>query len=365
VGRDPGRSIGGVQCRIVAPEELTTTDLAAWSACAAASLEPNPFLEPEWLLSALEHLDESPTARLVIVEHDGAIHALAPVEQIAAGHDATGALLAHSALVTRVMPTAVALGTPLVTHRGSADAASSLLAGLRQEAERVGAGHVILEWVGADGPIAPLLQRVLADADHPLVQFDCWERAMLRRRTGDDDGYCLRNVGKNRLRTIRQHRRRLVEALGTNPYVRTRTDLGAIDAFLRLEASGWKGHEADGLALRRRDGAKAFFETACRRFLAEGRLWFHSLERDGGPFAMICMVRAGEGEFAFRTAYDEDLAKFGPGVEIFVDAMQQFERSTDGRWLDTCAAPGNQHLMQLFPDSHVMTTLMLRVPVHG
>jgi hypothetical protein len=45
---------------------------------------------------------------------------------------------------------------------------------------------------------------------------------------------------------------------------------------------------------------------------------------------MICMVRAGEGEFAFRTAYDEDLAKFGPGVEVFVDAMQQFERSTDG-----------------------------------
>ena len=85
VGRDPGRSIEGVQCRIVAPEELTTTDLAAWSACAAEAIEPNPFLEPEWLLAALAHLDESPTARLVIVEHDGAIHALAPVEQIVGG----------------------------------------------------------------------------------------------------------------------------------------------------------------------------------------------------------------------------------------------------------------------------------------
>jgi CelD/BcsL family acetyltransferase involved in cellulose biosynthesis len=330
VGRDPGRSVGDVQCRIVGPEELTTADLAAWSDCAAASLEPNPFLEPAWLLPAIEHLDESPTARLAIVEHDGAIHALAPVEQIAAGHDATGAPRGHSALVTRVTPTAVALGTPLVTHQGGADAARSLLAGLRREAARVGASHVILEWIGADGPIAPLLQGVLAHADHPLFQFDSWERAMLRRRPGDDAGYSLRNVGKNRLRTIRQHRRHLDEALGASPGVRTRTDLGAIDAFLRLEASGWKGHEADGLALRQRDGAKAFFETACRQFLVEGRLWFHSLECDGEPIAMICMVRADEGEFAFRTAYDEDLAKFGPGVEVFVDAMQQFERSTDG-----------------------------------
>ncbi len=229
----------------------------------------------------------------------------------------------------------------------------------------MGAGHVILEWVGADGPIVPLLQGVLAHAEHPLVQFDCWERAMLRRRPDDDDGYSLRNVGKHRMRTIRQHRRRLDEALGASPVVRNRTDLGAIDAFLRLEASGWKGHDADGLALRQRDGARAFFEAACRRFLGEGRLWFHSLERGGEPIAMICMVRAGEGEFAFRTAYDEDLAKFGPGVEVFVDAMQQFERSADGCWLDTCAAPGNEHLMGLFPDRHAMSTLILRVPESG
>ena len=354
-----------MQCRIVAPEELTIADLTAWSACADAAIEPNPFLEPEWLLPALEHLDESPTARLVIVEQDGAIHALAPIEQIAAGHDAIGALQAHSALVTRVAPTAVALGTPLVTHRGGAEAAAILMAGLRDEAERVGAGHVILEWLGADGAIAPMLQGVLVDADHPLVQFDCWERAMLRRRPGDENGYSLRHIGKNRLRTIRQHRRRMDEALGATPGVRSRTDRGAIDAFLRLEASGWKGHDADGLALRQRDGATAFFETACRLFLREGRLWFHSLERDGEPIAMICMVRAGDGEFAYRTAYDEDLAGFGPGVEVFVDAMQHFEGGTDASWLDTCSAPGNRHLMGLFPDSRLLTTLMLRVPEHS
>ena len=362
---NPGRSVEGVHCRIVGLAELTTTDLAAWSHCAATSLEPNPFLEPAWLLPAIAHLDESPTARLVIVEHDGAIHALAPVEQMAAGHEANGAPLGHSALVTRVAPTAVALGTPLVTRRGGADAARSLMIGLRQEAERVRASHVIMEWVGADGPIAPLLQGVLAHTDHPIVRFDAWERAMLRRRPGDNAGYSLRTVGKNRLRTIRQHRRRLEEALGAIPDVRIRSDVGAIDAFLHLEASGWKGHKADGLALRQRNGATAFFKAACHQFLAEGRLWFHSLERDRGPIAMICMVRAGEGEFAFRTAYDEDLATFGPGVEVFVDAMQRFECGTDGSWLDTCAAPGNRHLMGLFPDSHAMATLMLRVPEHG
>jgi Acetyltransferase (GNAT) domain len=101
-----------------------------------------------------------------------------------------------------------------------------------------------------------------------------------------------------------------------------------------------------------------------RRYIDEGRMWFISLEGDGTPIAMICCLRAGEGVFAFRTAYDEHFAKFGPGVQVFVDAMEDFARKTDACWLDTCSAPGNQHLLGLFPDRHAMATLMFRVPTH-
>ena len=362
MGRDLGRSIGGVQFRIVAPEELTTTDLAAWSACAAASLEPNPFFEPEWLLPAINQLDESPTTRLVIVEHEGVIHALTPVEQIFAGNDANprspGPLGAgHSGHADRGRP------------RDSAGDAPRWRRCCQLPAGRVAPG-------GAPGGGGPR---------HPGVGGSGWPhrttsaaraggaRSTLSSNSTAGSGPC--SVGGRATKgtafamsartasaQIRQHRRRLNEAMGASPVIRSRTDLGAVDEFLRLEAWGWKGHESDGLALRRRDGTNAFFQTACRQFISEGRLWFSSLETDGRPIAMICMVKAGEGQFAFRTAYDEDLAKFGPGVEVFVDTMEQFERSTSVCWLDTCAAPGNQHLMDLFPDRHVMATLTLQVP---
>lgn len=276
--------------------------------------------------------------------------------------DGTEAHRAHAALVTRVTPTVIPLGTPLVTTTGGREAAACLVKGLSEQAERVGADLVIMDWVGNDGPTAQLLRDVAAHATHPLLEFESWERALLRRRSGDDGQYWLRRVGKHRLRTIRQHRRHLDAALETSLGLRKRVDNAAIDEFLRLEASGWKGHRPDGLAFRRQEGPARFFDEVCRRYIDEGRLWFISLEAAGSPIAMICFVRAGEGEFAFRTAYDEEFARFGPGVQLFVDAMDDFARRTDACWLDTCSAPGNEHLLGLFPDRHAMATFMFRVP---
>jgi CelD/BcsL family acetyltransferase involved in cellulose biosynthesis len=351
-----------MQARIVSPSELTSADLAGWSECAASSLEPNPFFEPDWLLPALDYLGESPTTMLVLAEHRSAVQAFLPIAVVAADESGAAGHRAHSALVTRVAPTAVALGTPLVTAEGGRDALACVMTAILREAERREADLVIMEWVGNDGPTAQLLRDVAVQTDNHLIEFDSWERGFLHRRVGDEECYWLRGIGKNRRRTIRQHKLHLDTALGTSPIVRRRTDKSAIDAFLRLEASGWKGHKPGGLAFLRQAGSGQFFEEVCGRYIDEGRLWFLSLEGDGAPIAMICCLRAGEGIFAFRTAYDEDLARFGPGVEVQLAAMEHFERETDAQWFDTCSAPGNQHLLGLFPDRRAMTTVVFRVP---
>ena len=351
-----------MQARIVSPSELTSADLAGWSECAASSLEPNPFFEPGWLLPALEYLDESPTTMLVLAEHRGAVQACVPIVEVTADQNRTGGRGKHSALQTRVAPTAVTLGTPLVTAEGGHEALACLMTEIRREAERRGASLVIMEWVGYDGPTARLLKEAAVETNNLLIEFDVWERGFLRRRAEDGECYWLRGIGKNRCRTIRQHRLHLDAALGTSPSLRMRTDGAAVDAFLRLEASGWKGHQTDGLAFWRQAATTKFFETVCGRYVDDGRMWFLSLERGDAPSAMICCVRAGEGVFAYRTAYDEDLAKFGPGVEVFLAAMEHFDHETDASWLDTCSARDNQHLLGLFPDRRAMATLMFRVP---
>ena len=351
-----------MRARIVAPNELTKTDLAAWSDCAASSLEPNPFFEPSWLLPAIEYLDESPTTMLVLVEHSGAIQACVPIVEVAADQRSTESHRKHSALETRVAPTAVTLGTPLVTAEGGCEALACLLTEILREAEHRGVGLVIMEWVGNDGPIARLLREVANQTNNTLIEFDVWERGFLSRPVGDEESYWLRGIGKNRRRTIRQHHLQLTAALGTSPSLHIRTDGGAIDEFLRLEASGWKGHQPGGLAFRQQAGTTKFFEAVCSRYFDEGRMWFLSLEGRGAPIAMMCCVRSGDGIFAYRTAYDEELAKFGPGVELFLAAMEHFDRNTDARWFDTCSARDNEHLLGLFPDRRAMATVMFRVP---
>ena len=371
--RGVGRTVVGMEVRVVSLRALTDEDLAGWNRCAAAALEPNPFFEPDWLLPALGRLGESPTARLVFVGHGDIVDAVVPVADVVV--DATGVAGPghHAALLTRVAPTAVALGTPLITAEGGLDAATRLVEGLECEARHSGAGLVVMEWVGDDGPVAGLLREATARADCHLVEFECWERALLRRLDGDvaghvaagvaaDAPYWLRGIGKNRRRTIRQHRNHLETALGSDVVVRRRTDAAAVDQFLALEASGWKGHVPGGLAFGRESCSTLFFEDVSRRYLGSGRMWFASLEGPDAPVAMVCLVRAGNGVFAYRTAYDESFARHGPGVEVFLAAMEQFVLGEDARWLDTCSAPGNAHLLGLFPDRHAMATFMVRAP---
>jgi hypothetical protein len=350
-----------MRARVVAPGELTGADVAGWTECAASSLEPNPFFEPAWLLAALDHLDESPTTLLVMAEHGHTIHACIPVAEVAADDGGRTGAPTRPTLVTRVAPTAVGLGTPLVVLDRALEALTCAMTELWRTAEERGAGLVVMEWVGSDGPIAPLLREAAARTSHPPVEFASWERGCLRRRTDEDGCYWLEAIGKNRRRTIRQHRRQLDAALGSSPVVHRRTDSAAIQAFLDLEASGWKGHGPEGLALRRQAGTAAFFDAACRRYLDEGRLWFLSLEGDGVPIAMVCCLRGGDGVFAVRTAYDERLARFGPGVEVFLAAMADVVHETDAQWLDTCTGPDNHHLLGLFPDRRAMSTLLFRM----
>lgn len=351
-----------MRARIVAPNDLTSTDLARWSDCAATSLEPNPFLEPGWLLPALSYLDETPGTVLVLAEHGGAVHACVPIADVTPGQRTARSPGKYFGLKTRVAPTAVPLGTPLVSPERGLEALACVVTEITREAERRGASLVVMEWVGYDGGTARLLREAAVETNNPLIEFDVWQRGFLRRRVDGGERYWLRSVGKNRRRTIRQHHLHLNAALGTSSSVCTRTDGAAVEAFLRLEASGWKGHQAGGLAFARHAATSRFFQAVCARYIDEGRMWFLSLEGDGAPIAMVCCLRAGDGLFAYRTAYDEDLASFGPGVDVFLAAMEHFDRETEACWFDTCSARDNQHLLGLFPDRRVMATVMFRVP---
>jgi hypothetical protein len=91
----------------------------------------------------------------------------------------------------------------------------------------------------------------------------------------------------------------------------------ALDRFLQLEASGWKGSR--GTALAGDYGDTAFVRAATTALAAQGLCEIATLSVDGTPAAAGIVLRHGTRAYFFKIAYDEAQAKASPGVQLTLE----------------------------------------------
>jgi CelD/BcsL family acetyltransferase involved in cellulose biosynthesis len=129
----------------------------------------------------------------------------------------------------------------------------------------------------------------------------------------------------------------------------------AIEHFLQLEASGWKGRT--GTALLRRPGHDLFFREMSKGFADHGRLMFLSLEAGAQVVAQNTALIGGVGLFGFRKAYDEAFARWSPGSLLNLDVLKWFHEMRHLAWLDTCSSSDDEAARREFGDSRAICTL--------
>ena len=191
------------------------------------------------------------------------------------------------------------LGTPLVDG-DRLDAFATALT--RSVADREHGRYLALHRASG-GPLLAAIRRAAEAGGVDLLFEREAERAALERRP---DGDYLSGLKSKRRSELKRQRRRLGESLDAELEARERTDTGnAVEAFLRLEASGWKGE--GGTAMASDERATDFFRAMCAEFAAAGRLRMRSLEAGDRILAMTCDLRAGDSLFGFKTAFDEEL----------------------------------------------------------
>jgi CelD/BcsL family acetyltransferase involved in cellulose biosynthesis len=315
--------------------ELKPTDLESWAALAERSAEPNPFYEPEFVLAGAGRWAP---ALLAIDDGEGPLLRLptAPNRR----RRGLPALTGWRSLYTY-------LGTPLVRRGAEAAAAEALLEAPHAVGRR---SLLILERSGADGAFSAALAEARGRMDQRLELRR--ERACLRRRPGADH---LAGMRPHHRRDHERQGRRLAEQLGGELETRDRAgDDAAVERFLDLEAAGWKGRSATAMKTR---GDGDFFRQVCARFAAAGRLELLELGAGERVVAMKCNLRAGDGLFAFKIAFDDSLAKFSPGIQLELENMRRFDRG-DAAWFDSCAEPDNQMINRLWPDRRRLQTLV-------
>ncbi|MCW5647187.1 MAG: GNAT family N-acetyltransferase [Sphingopyxis sp.] len=317
--------------RIVDPLALSPELAAAWDRLAADASEPNPFAERWCLQSALHLLDPERHARLVMVR-DGSDGPVIGIMPIALAHRYGRLPLRH---VTGWSHPNHFLGSPLV-RAGFEPLFWSILLGWCDAAPwartllhvpRLTMGGplyralVDVAWVrGGEVDVVHREERALLESD--LSPGDYWEAA----------------VRPKKRKELRRQANRLAE-LGTVRFRRWQAGEAIeawVDAFLELEARGWKGRAGSALACQ--SDTEAWFRAILSGAASAGRLDMRALELGDRPLAMLVNFLAPPGGFSFKTAFDEDYARFSPGV-----LLQQANLDLLGdpaiAWIDSCAAP--------------------------
>ena len=340
-----------MQSRVVRVADLSARDEEAWRDLAARAVEPNPFYEPDFLRLNAEHFDAYRDTTLVIACVGDTFKALLPI----VGTD-TPRIPPRRVATTKARPTAVRpLGTPLVDADGAEAALGAVVDALREGAgARRWPGIVVLDRLHADGPVAAALRQACRDRGVPAVSKDPWERGMVRR-----DGAWGDPLTKSRRKQMGRTRRSLArDGDGDVTLVDRSADPSAAEDFLAMEVAGWKGREG-GLAFGRDPRTAAWFAEWWARWAASGRLHAFALCVQGTAVAMEIFVRAGEGLFDFRGAYDERYAKYGPGAMVLGDAVAHLYERTDAAWIDSSTDKDNRFVFEMMPERRALCTMVI------
>jgi CelD/BcsL family acetyltransferase involved in cellulose biosynthesis len=319
--------------RVVDPLSLSPDLAAAWDRLADEASEPNPFAERWCLQSALHLLDPDREARLVLVRD---------------GNDGPVIGIMSLAPAARYGPIPLRHVTGW-THHNHFHGAPLVRAGFESLF-----WTILLGWCDAapwartlvhvprlteDGPLHRALVEVarMRGGEAEVVHRE--ERALLESDLSPEE-YWEAAVRAKKRKELRRQANRLAEQ-GAVQFRRWQPGEAIdpwIDAFLGLEARGWKGRAKSALASQ--SDTQAWFRAILIAAGDAGRLDMRALDLDGGPLAMLINFLCPPGGFSFKTAFDEDYARFSPGV-LLQQANLDLLDDPQIDWVDSCAAPGH------------------------
>jgi CelD/BcsL family acetyltransferase involved in cellulose biosynthesis len=290
---------------------LTAVPLSQWRALTDRAIEPNGYYLPPWELAVDTFASGRTGASALLARNEtagaGRLIGLLPVVSMMRAYK-----IPLPALVS-AHPYGT-LCTPLLDRNRPHDAAAGLLDAARQ----AGAHALLLRDVALDGATMNALGEVLQrDGLRPRV-LQSQLRACLDA-TRDADELLRDALGSKKLKELRRQRHRLAEHGAVRfDVARTREDVAAaLEIFLHLEASGWKGKR--GTALVQDEGDAAFIRRAAPALAENGQCEIVTLHAGTTPVAAGLVLRHQDRAFFFKLGIDEDFAKASPGVQLTLD----------------------------------------------
>lgn len=299
-------------------------------------LEENAFYSRQYTTALIKHIEKRPL-KAITVWRDEKLIALLPFvsDRLHWG----GAKSLNKAWTTDYTTTSI----PLIDKRWAGEAVSALLDVMGTKT--TGSDLWLLPNISLDGAVNTALRAEIAKRGLPSQVYDTFERAVLTSR-GTVEDHMKEHVSKSRRKDLRRNRKRLDE-LGDVTWTSHcgGKDLDeAIDAFLRIEASGWKGKR--GTALDCADNTRAFAKAAFTE--QDGRCITRAdvLRLDGTPIAINLSLIAGNTGFTIKCAYDDAYRGQSAGLLLEEEMIRSVLQDKWIGKLDSAAVSG--HLITSF-----------------
>jgi CelD/BcsL family acetyltransferase involved in cellulose biosynthesis len=314
---------------------LSAVAAGEWQALAQRAIEPNGYYLPGWELavnalargrtdaSALGVWSDASSAP------DGTAHLIGLMPAISlwrAWRIPLPALISAHPYGT--------LCTPLFDRDQADAAATSLL----QAARSAGAHALVLRDVSLDGAAMKAITEALRQQGLQPRVLQSYVRASLDA-TRDAEQLLHDGLGAKKLKELRRQRHRLAEH-GTVAFevARSPQDVAsALETFLTLEASGWKGQR--GTALKQDDGDADFIRRATAALAETGQCEIVTLRAGDSPVAAGIVLRHQDRAFYFKLGVDERFAKFSPGVQLTLDLTRHLCADPAIATADSTASP--------------------------
>jgi hypothetical protein len=221
-------------------------------------------------------------------------------------------------------------------------------------------GLVLLPFLTEDGPFAAALEAILRRAQMPFADFDRHRRALLAPE-GERSRYVERALGKHRHKELRRHWRRLSETgavlftAATEPAALA----AAIEDFFTLEASGWKGRA--GTAAAQHEDLRRFMRTAVHALAADGKAAIDRILLDGRTIAATITLRSGRCAWFWKIAYDEEFARFSPGVMLSAVLTSELAEDPAIVRTDSCATADHPMIDHLWRERLALANRLIAV----
>jgi CelD/BcsL family acetyltransferase involved in cellulose biosynthesis len=345
-------------------EDLTDLEqyVPAWEDLAAAALEPNVFYEPWMFMPAIRAFGAGRRALFALILAPDPARPLGP--HILAGlfplelqdqYQGLGRKLPFKTL--RLLGHKYChLCTPLI---------------------RAGYGHEVIDaffdWL-ADGSHGCSLMEfgfIAGEGSFYNLLIDYFDRhaklnyvksrfmRALFRPASDIETYMRTAFHGAQRHELRRHERRLSEA-GRVEYLSLEPgdDVADwIEEFLRIEAVSWKGMGGRALVCNETD--REYFVQVANEAFRRGQLMMLALRVDGRPIAHKCNFLSGPGSFAFKIAFDEEYARYSPGVLLEVENIRRLHAQSKVKWMDSCAEPSHPMFDRLLADRRTIQDVVV------